>query len=436
MYNNFKKFYKLYGEYVVKRRMFPSKIDGLRLVERRILYAAYLEAKEKLKKSAYIVGKANILHPHGESSLYGTLTKLVNFGFMIGQGNWGSKVGIEDEPAAAQRYTEAKLNSNISDMAFELIKFADFDVLEYEKEPLNLPTPIPLGLLFKEINEGIGFGIKTTIPSYRLDDLISRLKGLISSNNDLPIIKPFYGEEIELLSEEKEYEKLLVTGKAQIKFCPKLYINKMTRSITIKNRPVGKKFSGLINALENEIKNGIISVIDKSTKSTNIEISVVKNRKYDFNKLVKLIKQKLTSAITYSIYVINKGDVLENCGIDDMLLSAYQYYLEVVNRKLDNDKQELENKINELQIILLIRPHIKYIIDNNLNKEATLSYLENKINIPKNKIADVIKKYSIEKLLYIHIDIDVLETQLKQLKKQYPKAIVNKKLEKFKSFKI
>ena len=427
MYDNFKFLYKQYGEYVIAKRMLPSNIDGLRLSERRVLYATYLEAKDKLRKSIYIVGKANILHPHGESSLYGTLSKLVNFNLIDGQGNWGSRVGINDDPPAAARYTEVKLNKDIYNLAFELLKFAEFGNIELEEEPLYLPTMIPIGLLFLDVNSTPAFGIKTTIPTYRIKDLISRLLFLLGYNKKESIIKPYYGEEIEILSEEEKCKQLLETGQSSITFCPKLYINKYERKIEIKSRPVGKKFNSLLNALDKKIKEGVIYIIDKSTTTTNIEIGVVKNRKYDFNNLVKLVKQKVSSTITYSCYFVNQDNNAELISVDQLLLNCYNYYLKCNKRQLDNSILELENKIKELEVILKIRPHINYVIKNNIARKEIVPYLPSKTNIKEVLIKKVINKYNIERLLYIKFDLDELNNQLEKYRNlDINKQVINK----------
>jgi len=154
--------YRRYGNHVNMERMIPLYADGLRPVERRVLYSAYEIAREKFAKSATIVGHAMRYHMHGDSSIYGTLCQLVNQKFMEGQGNFGTNLGVEKIGAAASRYTEARLARKIS-MAFELMKYTPMIDGETQGivEPLYIPTPVPFCLFGENYINGIGFGVKT-----------------------------------------------------------------------------------------------------------------------------------------------------------------------------------------------------------------------------------------------------------------------------------
>ena len=161
--------YGEYGRYINKFRAFPLNLDGLKIVERRLLYSLYLTAKDENVKSALVIGYAiGHFHPHGDSSAYGSLCALVSGKIAIGQGNWGNKAGVEECGAAAMRYTEIKSSKFILDMAFEFIKFVKMEALELDEEPLFLPTKLPLCLVNTTYCQGIGFGSRTIIPSYKV----------------------------------------------------------------------------------------------------------------------------------------------------------------------------------------------------------------------------------------------------------------------------
>jgi DNA gyrase subunit A len=173
--------YAEYGKYINKFRAFPLIHDGLKIVERRLLYSLYEVAKEKKVKSATVVGHCiGHYHPHGDTSAYGTLAGLVNGGLAIGQGNWGNSFGIEPCGPAAMRYTECKSSKLVLDMMFENIQYIKKVPLEMDDEPLFLPTKLPVCLINTDAYcQGIGFGSRTIIPSYSIPDLVKRLQWLL-----------------------------------------------------------------------------------------------------------------------------------------------------------------------------------------------------------------------------------------------------------------
>ena len=120
--------------------------DGLKLVERRVLFSEYLTARKKFTKSAEVVGYCmGKLHPHGDSSIYGSLVQLCNCGLSDYNGNFGTDIGLHEEPPAAMRYTEVKMNEDVVNMAFKHLDFVPFESLELPmKEPVYLATKLPL----------------------------------------------------------------------------------------------------------------------------------------------------------------------------------------------------------------------------------------------------------------------------------------------------
>ena len=214
MDHNLPKLYRDYGEYS-NYRNFPLDIDGLKPVERRVLLSAFKIAKNKFVKSrqvdAYTIGH---FHPHGEC--YGTVSQLVKQGFLEGQGNFGSNVGIEPIGPAAPRYTECKIYQKTIDLAFKYVDYVPWVDTELgDKEPLYLPTMFPICLLGKEYTQGIGFGYKTFIPCYDIKDLYQRLLWLIGVRKRKPIIAPL--TDCIITSKPEVLDELLTTGKQNLK---------------------------------------------------------------------------------------------------------------------------------------------------------------------------------------------------------------------------
>lgn len=165
--------YVRYGRYANNGRATVG-IDGLKNVERRVFLAVKEEAPRAFVRSAAVIGKALAkYHPHGESSIYNVLCRLVIRGFVEGHGSFGSY--FSDDPPAAMRYTSVKAKEGFSDGIF---KFADF-VEKYEnefgnEEPKYLPIPLPLALLDGSV--GIGVGLLMNIPAFSATSLYAAMK--------------------------------------------------------------------------------------------------------------------------------------------------------------------------------------------------------------------------------------------------------------------
>jgi DNA gyrase subunit A len=175
-----------YAMSVIVGRALPDVRDGLKPVHRRVLFAmeeAGLQPNRAYSKSARIVGDVmGKYHPHGDSSIYDTLVRMtqdfsLRYQLADGQGNFGS---IDDDPAAAMRYTEARL----SRMAVEMLRDIDEDTVQFgdnydgkNQEPLVLPSRFPN--LLVNGSSGIAVGMATNIPPHNLTEVIGAVKAYI-----------------------------------------------------------------------------------------------------------------------------------------------------------------------------------------------------------------------------------------------------------------
>jgi len=177
-----------YAMSVIVQRALPDVRDGLKPVQRRILYAMHgmnLRHNTPYRKSAGIVGEVlKEYHPHGETAVYDALVRMaqdfsLRYQLVDGQGNFGS---VDGDPAAAMRYTEARLRA----MAEELLVDIDKDTVpfvpnydEKAKEPTVLPARIPNMLLNGAA--GIAVGMATNIPPHNLTELANAIEHLIDN---------------------------------------------------------------------------------------------------------------------------------------------------------------------------------------------------------------------------------------------------------------
>jgi DNA gyrase subunit A len=185
-----------YAMSVITDRALPDVRDGLKPVHRRILYSLHengLTASARFRKSAFIVGDVlGKYHPHGDSSVYEAMVKLAQdfstrYPLVQGQGNFGS---VDGDPAAAMRYTEARM----SKVTAELMRDIEKDTIDFRpnydatrKEPSVLPTALPNLLLNGTL--GIAVGMATNIPPHNLGEIVDACLHLIengdATNEDL-----------------------------------------------------------------------------------------------------------------------------------------------------------------------------------------------------------------------------------------------------------
>lgn len=179
-----------YAMSVIIGRALPEVRDGLKPVQRRILYAMFREgllAGRKYSKSAGVVGEVlKKYHPHGDSAVYDALVRLaqdfnMRYPLVDGQGNFGS---IDGDPAAAYRYTEARLaalaEELLSDIDKNTVDFVpNFD--ETTEEPVVLPSRIPN--LIINGSSGIAVGMATNIPPHNLGEIIDGLITMLDNPN-------------------------------------------------------------------------------------------------------------------------------------------------------------------------------------------------------------------------------------------------------------
>ena len=233
--------YLSYAMSVIVSRALPDARDGLKPVQRRILYGMWdmgFRANSSYKKSARIVGDVlGKMHPHGDSSVYDALARLAqpwNLRYMLidGQGNFGS---VDGDPPAAMRYTEARLST----IAEELLLDIDKNTVDFRdnfdgsyKEPTVLPALLPNLLLNGAA--GIAVGMATNIPPHNLVELCNAISYLIESPEATveDLIKLIPGPDFPTAASILGTEGILAaysTGRGQITLRAKAHIEEGSR---------------------------------------------------------------------------------------------------------------------------------------------------------------------------------------------------------------
>lgn len=273
-----------YSMSVIIGRALPDARDGLKPVHRRILYAMNdlgVGSRSPYKKSARIVGDViGKYHPHGDTAVYDALVRMAQpFSMRIttvdGQGNFGS---VDGDPAAAMRYTEARMTN----LAEELLKDLDKETVDFTpnydgsmSEPDVLPARVPNLLL--NGSSGIAVGMATNIPPHSLDELVDGLLVLLDNKDatlkelmhhikgpDFPTGGVIFGK--------KGIIEAYETGRGRIKIRAKTHIEKKNNKdiIVVDELPYQVNKANLIEKIANLVKDkeidGISEVRDESDR--------------------------------------------------------------------------------------------------------------------------------------------------------------------------
>ena len=406
--------YKDYGEYS-NYRNFPLTIDGLKPVERRVLLSAYKIAKNSFVKSrqvdSYTTGH---YHPHGEC--YGTIVQLVRQGFLTGQGNFGTNVGVEPVGAAAPRYTECKISQQTIDLAFKYINYIPMvDTEMSDKEPVHLPTMFPICLIGKEYTQGIGFGYKTLIPCYEARDLYQRLLWLLKIRKRKPIIEPI--SDCNIVADPKVLDKLLKTGQAKVDVEGIIEINPRNSTITLKSWPPGKRFESFLNKFSRELNENMIGFTDLSTNETNIVFQVLRerNRVKIFEEFVAKLQDAVKGTISFETVLVNEDSKVIIKSIDDMLIETFERFQAINEVMLKIEIKKIQELIEEYEVLEKIKIPLAKCIGEGRDMLFAFNAIQKEVGVPKKVSAMLVEKYKIRKLLTLNTDTSELQNKNDEL---------------------
>lgn len=357
-----------YSKYIIQERAIPDVRDGLKPVQRRILYAMYdagNTSDKAYRKSAKTVGDVmGNYHPHGDSSIYEGMVRMaqpwkMSHVLIDGHGNWGS---MDDDPAAAMRYTEARL----SEIAGELLRDIEKNTVPFKdnfdntvKEPVVLPARFP-NLLVNGVS-GISSGFATEIPTHSLREVIDACIALIDNpqltlEDIMAYIKgpdfPTGG----VIMGENGIKDAYRTGKGKIYIRAKTAMEDLRggkQQIVITEIPYQVVKSKLVTAMENirlEKKvEGIAEVRDESGRD-GLRIVIELKKDADAQSILAYLLKKTDLQITYNfnmVAIVNKTP--RQLGIIELLAAYIEHQKEVVTNRCRYDLQKAEDRAHVLE---------------------------------------------------------------------------------------
>ncbi|MBE9914874.1 DNA gyrase subunit A [Paenibacillus donghaensis] len=357
-----------YSKYIIQDRAIPDVRDGLKPVQRRILYAMYESGNtpdKGYRKSAKTVGDVmGNYHPHGDSSIYDGMVRMAQpwkMGHVLvdGHGNWGS---IDDDPPAAMRYTEARL----SPIAMEMLRDIDKRTVQFKdnfdntaKEPVVLPSRYP-NLLVNGVS-GISAGFATEIPPHNLREVIDACVAVMQKPEiELDEIMTFIkGPDFPtggMIMGEEGIKEAYRTGKGRIYLRSKTEIEFLRggkQQIVISEIPyqvVKSRLVGQMESIRLEKKiDGIAEVRDESGRD-GLRIVVEIKKEADAQGILAYLLKKTDLQVTYNfnmVSIVNKAP--QQLGLKAMLEAYIEHQREVVSNRTRFELEKAEDRAHVLE---------------------------------------------------------------------------------------
>jgi DNA gyrase subunit A len=373
-----------YAMSVIVGRALPDVRDGLKPVHRRVLYSMHengLQPNRPYKKSANVVGAVmGNYHPHGDTAIYDTLVRMaqsfsLRYPLVDGQGNFGS---IDDDSAAAMRYTECRL----ARIATEMLRDIDADTVDYipnydesRREPLTLPSRFPN--LLVNGSAGIAVGMATNIPPHRLAEVVDAIVLLIDkpdANAD-DLMKHVKGPDFPTggyIIGRSGIRDAYRTGRGRIVMRARAHIEELRggkSAVIVTELPYGVKKGGengviakIADLVQDKVLTEISDLQDHSDR-TGMRIQIELKRDAIPNvALNKLFKHtQLQTTFGYNAVALVDG-VPRTLSLLELVHEYLRYQRDVVTRRSKHELRKAEERAHVLQGYLIALDNLDEVI--------------------------------------------------------------------------
>ena len=374
--------YLNYSMYVILDRALPSLLDGLKPVQRRIIYAMSelgLKYSTKYKKSARTVGDVlGKFHPHGDTACYEAMVIMAqsfayNMPLIDGQGNWGT----QDDPKsfAAMRYTESKL-TKYSELLLQDLKNGTSDwIPNFDgtlDEPKFLPSQIPNILI--NGSSGIAVGMSTDIPPHNLGEIILAVQHVI--NNPKCTIKelmefipaPDYPTGAHLLHDESDIDAIYNEGTGNIKL--RAEYSHHGKSIEIISLPYQASTTKIIEQIQSQIiekKIGFINTIEDQSDEKN-PVKIIMKIKGNSHSPTEVMNHLYFTTDLERNYRVNLNMISANgkprvMNLKEILSEWVSFRIDTYKRKLNYENNQILERLHILEGFLIVYKHLDKIIE-------------------------------------------------------------------------
>ena len=425
-----------YAKDIIQNRAIPDVRDGLKPVQRRILYAMFRDKNtyEKAhKKSATAVG--NVMghyHPHGDSSIYEAMVHMSqwwkqNECYIDMHGNNGS---MDGDGAAAMRYTEARL----SKISGELLKDIDKNTIEWAPnfddtlyEPIVLPAKFPN--LLVNGSKGISAGYATEIPPHNLGEVIDATIKRIESPNChldtiLDIVKgpdfPTGG----IVEGKKEIREAMTTGRGRVIIRSKYEIidEKSKKQILIHEIPFEVNKALLVKKISDIIFDkkidGMIEIRDESDREEKVRIAIDLKKDANIDNIINYLMKNTDLQISYTynmVAIVNRRPMI--VGIVDILDAYIAHQKEVITRRTEFDLEHAKARMHIVEGLIKALDILDEIIKTIRSSKNKQNAIENLVNLYKFTEVQADAIVSLQLYRLTNTDVNVLKEEYENLLK-------------------
>lgn len=409
-----------YASYVILDRAIPSVVDGLKPVQRRVLYTLWGMHDGKLHKVANVAGQTMALHPHGDAPIVETIVNMGIKGYLLDtQGNFGNI--FTGDPAAAARYIETRL----SPLAKETLFNPDITELtpSYDgrhQEPLDLPAKIPL-LLLQGV-EGIAVGMSTRIFPHNFVELLEAEIAILEGK-PFSVLPDFpTGGIMDATQYEKGKGKLKLRARVEIRDAKTLVITEVCHGSTTES---------LIRSIDEAAKKGKIkieSIHDYTAGKVEIEIKLSRGQ-YAQEVLDALYAYTECEVTLHSQMVVIKDNMPCEMDVDEVLQLHTDKLQGYLKKELEIESKKMQEKIFEktLEQIFIENKIYKWIEEVESYEEiheviarAFITFHDSLLRIPTHEDRERLLSIPIRRISRFDVlkneeEIALIETQLEKV---------------------
>ena len=414
-----------YASYVIRDRAIPNLADGLKPVQRRILWALHRADDGRFTKVANVVGDTMKFHPHGDASIGDALVVLTNKRYLIeGQGNFGNI--YSGDPAAAPRYIECRLTDLARTELFndEITEF----VPSYDgrnREPVALPSKLPLTLMLG--TEGIAVGLSARILSHNFPELLEAQIAILQKQpfKCLPDF-PTGG-----LMDARDYQD----GKGSVKVRARIKTRDQS-TVVITEIPPTTTTDSLMASIEDATHKGKLKVkaINDFT-SENVEIEIKCPAGVDAEKLVDALYAFTDCEVTIaSRIVVIKDNRPVELTVSEVLRENTAQLVDTLKRELQLKEQKLQDEMHYRTLErIFIEERIYKLIEKCKTSEAVTEAVSAGFKPFKGQLLREVTELDVERLLQVRIrrislfDINQHREEMEKVKTELAEARKNLK---------